>query len=80
MEAALTDSATIREVARQIATGAEYRKTSDEYAHGIRSTPTMIINNRMVIGTFPYEQLRAIFQALVDEAEGNTRFMESWVD
>jgi hypothetical protein len=26
----------------------------------------MILNNRMVIGTFPYQQLRAIFQALVD--------------
>ncbi len=71
---------TIDLVARHIATGAEYEKTSDEYAHGIRSTPTMIINNRMVIGTFPYEQLRAIFQALVDEAAGDTRFMESWVD
>jgi len=80
VEAAVTDSATIAEVKRLIATGAEYDKTSDQYEHGIRSTPTMIINNRMVIGTFPYEQLRAIFQALVDEAEGNTRFMESWVD
>ena len=80
VEAAVTDSATIAEVARQIATGAEYEKTSDQYSHGIRSTPTMIINNRMVIGTFPYEQLRAIFQALVDEAEGDTRFMEQWVD
>jgi len=78
VEAAPTDSATIAEVARQIATGAEYDKTSDQYEHGIRSTPTMIINNRMVIGTFPYEQLRAIFQALVDEAEGDTRFMENW--
>jgi len=80
IEAATTDSATIEIVARQIATGAEYEKTSDQYEHGIRSTPTMIINNRMVIGTFPYEQLRAIFQALVDEAEGDTRFMEGWVD
>ena len=80
VEAAVTDSATIAGVARLIATGAEYDKTSDQYEHGIRSTPTMIINNRMVIGTFPYEQLRAIFQALVDEAEGDTRFMESWVD
>ncbi len=80
VEAAVTDSATIAEVARLIATGAEYDETSDRYEHGIRSTPTMIINNRMVIGTFPYEQLRAIFQALVDEAEGDTRFMESWVD
>jgi uncharacterized membrane protein/protein-disulfide isomerase len=80
VEAALADSATIELVGRHIATGAEYDKTSDQYAHGIRSTPTMIINNRMVIGTFPYEQLRAIFQALVDEAAGDTRFMESWVD
>ena len=80
VEAAPTDSATIAIVAAQIATGAEYERTSDKYAHGIRSTPTMIINNRLVIGTFPYEQLRAIFQALVDEAEGEGSFMESWVD
>lgn len=80
VEAAPTDSATIAIVAEQIATGAEYEKTSDQYSHGIRSTPTMIINNRMVIGTFPYEQLRAIFQALVDEAEGEGRFMEHWMD
>jgi protein-disulfide isomerase/uncharacterized membrane protein len=80
VEAALTDSATIATVAAQIATGAEYEKTSDEYSHGIRSTPTMIINNRMIIGTFPYEQLRAIFQALVDEAETGGQFMEHWVD
>ncbi len=65
---------------RMIETGKEYEKTHEEYSHGIRSTPTMIINNRMVIGTLPYEQLRAIFQALVDEAEGEGRFMESWVD
>jgi uncharacterized membrane protein/protein-disulfide isomerase len=80
VEGATTDSATIAEVARQIATGAEYERTSDQYDHGIRSTPTMIINNRMVIGTFPYEQLRAIFQALVDEAETGGQFMESWED
>jgi len=80
VEAALTDSSTIDLVGRLIRTGAEYEKTSEEYSHGIRSTPTMIINNRMVIGTFPYEQLRAIFQALVDEAEGEGRFMESWVE
>jgi hypothetical protein len=34
----------------------------------------------MVIGTFPYEQLRAIFQALLDESRGETMFMENWVD
>jgi protein-disulfide isomerase/uncharacterized membrane protein len=77
--AALTDSATIADVRAQIRTGAEYERTSEEYSHGIRSTPTMIINNRMVIGTFPYEQLRAIFQALVDEHEGGQgRFLENW--
>ena len=78
--AAPTDSATIDLVGRMIRTGAEYERTSDEYSYGIRSTPTMIINNRMVIGTLPYEQLRAIFQALVDEAAGEGRFMENWVE
>ena len=35
----------------------------------------------LVIGTLPYEQLRAIFQALVDEHEaGDRRFMESWME
>ena len=41
----------------------------------------MIVNNRMIIGTLPYAQLRAIFQALVDEHEsGDHRFLESWVE
>ena len=80
VEAALTDSATIETVARQIETGAEYEKTSEEYSHGIRSTPTLIINNRMVIGTFPYEQLRAIFQAVLEEEQTGGRFMENWVE
>jgi protein-disulfide isomerase/uncharacterized membrane protein len=80
VEAALTDSATIALVDRMIQTGAEYERTSERFEHGIRSTPTMIINNRMVIGTFPLEQLRAIFQALVDEHErGEGRFLENWV-
>ena len=40
----------------------------------------MILNNRMIIGTLPYEQLQAIFQALVDEQDdGDRRFIESWV-
>jgi predicted DsbA family dithiol-disulfide isomerase len=57
----------------------EYEKSSEDYAYGIRSTPTMIINNRMVIGTLPYEQLKAIFQALDDEAErGSSGFIEGW--
>jgi len=60
-------------------TGREYEKTSDKYDYGIRSTPTMIINGRMVIGTLPYEQMQAIFQALVDEHEERKNFMENWV-
>jgi hypothetical protein len=81
VEAALTDSATIDLVHRIMNTGGEYDKTHDEYEHGIRSTPTMILNNRMIIGTLPYQHLRAIFQALVDEHDGEStqRFMESWV-
>jgi uncharacterized membrane protein len=79
VEAGLTDQKTRDIVQRIINTGAEYEKTSDEFSHGIRSTPTMIINNRMVIGTLPYEHLKALFQALVDEKEGGRRFLENWV-
>jgi hypothetical protein len=40
----------------------------------------MIINNRMVIGTLPYAQLKAVFQALVEEHEqGTKKFIENWV-
>jgi protein-disulfide isomerase/uncharacterized membrane protein len=74
------DSATIEIVRRMIETGREYERTSEEFSHGIRSTPTMIINNRMIIGTLPYQQLKAIFQALIDESAGDTRFMENWVE
>ncbi len=76
---AVDDPAVQKTVIEIVNTGAEYEKTSDKYAHGIRSTPTMIINNRMVIGTFPYEQLRAIFAALVAERE-QRKFMEGWQD
>ena len=79
VESALTDQKTKDLVQRILQTGAEYEQTSDRYAHGIRSTPTMIVNNRMIIGTLPYEQLRAIFQALAAEGGGGTRFIESWV-
>lgn len=79
VEDAATDPATMDMLQRIIATGAEYEKTSDRFPHGIRSTPTMILNKRMVIGTMPYPQLRAIFQALVREKEGGARFMEDWV-
>lgn len=82
VEAALADSATHAIVGRIIETGTEYEKTSEKYSHGIRSTPTLILNDRMVIGTFPYEQLRAIFQALVDEHERGQgrKFIENWVE
>ena len=81
VEAALTDSATQALVRRIMNTGAEYQKTSEQFVYGIRSTPTMIINNRMIIGTYPYEQLRAIFQAIVDEQErGEASFIENWIE
>jgi predicted DsbA family dithiol-disulfide isomerase len=81
VEAALKDPKTQELVHRIIQTGAEYEKTSDRYAHGIRSTPTMILNNRMIIGTLPYTQLKAIFQALLEEREkgGSKSFLENWV-
>jgi len=83
VEAALTDPATRDLLQRIITTGAEYEKTSEKFAHGIRSTPTMIINNRMVIGTLPYAHLKAIFESLLSEgpqAGERVRFMENWVD
>jgi protein-disulfide isomerase/uncharacterized membrane protein len=81
LDEAVNDPGTIAAVQRLIETGREYDRTSDEFAHGIRSTPTMIINNRMVIGTFPDAQMRALFQALIDEAEeGDRGFLENWVD
>ena len=82
VEAALASSATRALVHSIIDTGTEYQKTSAEYEHGIRSTPTMIINNRMIIGTFPYAQLRAIFRALIEqvEPEKDEQFLENWVD
>ncbi|MGH9521350.1 MAG: thioredoxin domain-containing protein, partial [Terriglobales bacterium] len=79
VESAIADPALQQQVGQIIATGSEYEKTSDKFAHGIRSTPTLIINNRMVIGTFPSEQLRAIFQALVARSEQH-KFMENWQD
>jgi protein-disulfide isomerase/uncharacterized membrane protein len=79
VEDALDDEATIEIIKRIIDTGREYEKTSDRYAHGIRSTPTVILNNRMIIGTLPYEHLKAICQALVEEHEGGKKFIENWV-
>jgi uncharacterized membrane protein/protein-disulfide isomerase len=79
-EGAAGDPALQALVRRIIDTGAEYEKTSEKFSHGIRSTPTMIINNRMIIGTLPYDHLKAIFQALVEEHEGGPKkFIENWV-
>lgn len=79
-EAALTDPNIQALVHQIIETGKEYEKTSERYPYGIRSTPTVIINNRMIIGTLPDYQLRAIFQALVEEREtGSRKFLEHWV-
>lgn len=82
LKEALTDKKTQQLVKRIIETGAEYEKTSDKYTHGIRSTPTMIINNRMIIGTLPYAHLKAIFDSLLrgEEQTEKRRFLERWVD
>ncbi len=78
VEAAFSDQKTQELVRQIISTGAEYDKTSDKFEHGIRSTPTMILNNRIVIGTFRAEQLRAIFQALLEKSQAPDRFIENW--
>jgi uncharacterized membrane protein/protein-disulfide isomerase len=79
VEGAFDDLVTHDIVRSIVNTGMEYEKTSDKFSYGIRSTPTMIINGRMIIGTLPLEQMRAIFQDLVDEYEGRSRFLEQWV-
>jgi uncharacterized membrane protein/protein-disulfide isomerase len=79
-EAALQDPATRSVVHQLIATGTEYEKTSEQFSHGIRSTPTSIVNGRMLIGTLPYEHLRAIVVALLRERGGGQRFLENWTD
>ncbi len=63
-----------------VQTGKEYEKTSDRYSYGIRSTPTMILNGRMVIGTLPDDQFRAILEAILTRAETGGKFIESWVE
>lgn len=76
---AAQDSTTLALVDRLIQTGKEYEKTSDRYSYGIRSTPTMILNGRMVIGTLPDDQFRAILEAILTRTEGGGRFIENWV-
>lgn len=75
---ALSDPETQALVHTLIQTGKEYEKTSDQYSYGIRSTPTIILNGRMIIGTLPYEQLKAIVEAIIRNSEGGERFMENW--
>jgi protein-disulfide isomerase len=79
--AAVGDSVVQARVHELMQTGAAYPPTSSKYAYGIRSTPTLIINQRMIIGTLPLYQLRAILQALVfvSQAEQH-KFMESWIN
>ena len=87
VQAALDDPGTKDLVHRILRTGAEYEKTSDRWKHGVRSTPTMIVNNRMLIGTFPYSHLRTIFAALAEGGQYESSelyrapksFMEHWV-
>jgi len=79
VEEAFNDPVTHDIIRSIVNTGMEYEKTSDQFSYGIRSTPTMIINGRMIIGTLPLDQMRAIFQDLVDEYEGRSRFIEQWV-
>ncbi len=79
-EAALTDTAVQGLITRIAATGREYAPTSPTDPRGIHATPTMILNHRMIIGTLPYEQLRAISQALVDRrSAGRREYLERWV-
>ncbi len=82
VEDALTDERTKKIVHDLINTGKEYKPTSNRYTYGIRSTPTMILNERMIIGTLPKVQLRAIFKAILDkEKKGKDealRFIEDW--
>jgi len=78
VEEAVSDPETQALVHTLIQTGKEYEKTSDQFSYGIRSTPTMILNGRMVIGTLPYEQMKAIVEAILQQAEEGQRFMEAW--
>lgn len=82
VENALTDENTKKIVHDIIDTGKEYEPTSDRYKYGIRSTPTMILNERMVIGTLPKVQLRAIFKAILDKEKkdktDSPKFIEDW--
>ena len=80
VEDALTDENTQKIVQDIINTGREYEPTSEQFEFGIRSTPTMIINNRIIIGTLPKVQMRAILQAILDQEAKDKKsgFLEDW--
>jgi uncharacterized membrane protein/protein-disulfide isomerase len=82
VEAAFSDERTKKIVHDIINTGKEFKPTSDRYQYGIRSTPTMILNERMVIGTLPKVQLRAIFNAILKKEKKSEKespgFIEDW--
>ncbi|MGD2121068.1 MAG: thioredoxin domain-containing protein, partial [Gemmatimonadota bacterium] len=78
VSAGVTDPETQALVQELMSTGMEYEQTAEDFVYGIRSTPTMILNGRMVIGTLPYEQLRAIVEEIIAQAEGGSRFIEAW--
>jgi protein-disulfide isomerase len=82
VEEALTDERTQKIVLDIINTGKEYKPTSDRYKYGIRSTPTIILNERMIIGTLPKVQLRAIFSAILKKEkkskDESPKFIEDW--
>ena len=80
VEAAFTDPKTAQVVEDLIHTGTEYPPTSDSYPIGIRSVPTVILNERMIIGSLTYDQFRVICQAIVDRENGKREFIESWYD
>jgi uncharacterized membrane protein len=78
--AAFTDPQTEQTVQELIETGSEYPPTSDIYPYGIRSVPTVILNERMIIGSLTYDQFRLICQAIIDKQNDKRQFVESWYD
>ena len=80
VEAAFTDAKTAQIVQEMIQTGAQYPPTSNEYPYGIRSVPTVILNERMIIGSLTYDQFRLICQAIIDKQTDKRQFIESWYD
>jgi len=80
VEAAYTDPKTAQVVQDLIQTGAQYPPTSTEYPYGIRSVPTVILNERMIIGSLTYDQFRLICQSIIDKQNDKRQFIESWYD